>query len=423
MILSRSCFVGSFNFLLLLFFSFALSCSKKQDKPKQAFARPVQVGTSIVQNVPNYISSFGYLKAINNVNIASQVTGKIEKSYFKEGQEVKKGDLLFTIDSRIYQAKIDEATAQLNGDLADVKTKQYIVDKDKKLALTNAIPIQDFVKYTTELEIAQAAVELDKATIEQNKINLDYCRITSPIDGVTGRREVDAGNIVIANSGPTLVNIKSIDPLYVNFTIPENNLFRVRQAMQNNKLMVIVHVEELGVEENKPDALYTGTLEFINNEVSTKTGTLFLRAVIPNPNEDLWPGQFVRVLLVLDIDTNALLVPYISVQQGLKGYYLFSIKDSKAILHYVTRGQKHDDYIAITVEKDAVKPGDKIVTVGQMGLAPNVGVKILKEDKFPRPLTPDYYLNKVKNKKPETALQTDTIKGNTSKNSQVKANN
>lgn len=389
------------------------------------FARPVQSGTVITQSVPNYIESFGYLNSINNVDIQSQVTGKIGKSYFKEGQKVKKGDLLFTIDSRIYQAAIDGANAQLKSDLADVKTKQYIVDKDRKLAQTQAIPQQDFVKYVTELEMAQAAVELDKATIEQNQINLDYCKITSPIDGITGKREVDAGNIVTANSGPTLVNIKSIDPLYVDFTIPEKNLFRLRDSMSKNKLQVVVKFEEFGVQEDKASALYTGTLDFINNEVSNKTGTIFLRAVIPNPKEKLWPGQFVRVYLILDIEKNALLVPYISVQQGLKGYYLFAIENNKAILHYVTPGLRQDDYVSIkTDKKDTIKVGDKVVTVGQMGLAPNVSVKVVKENKFQRPPTPKYYEDKIINEVQSTkAVQAPTVEKSASVKTPPKTNN
>jgi len=363
------------------------------------YARPVQSGTVITQGVPNYIETFGYLNSINNVDIQSQVTGKIEECYFKEGQQVKKGDLLFSIESRIYKAILDQAKAQLKSDMADVKTKQFIVDKDKKLAQTNAISQQDYINLVAKLEMALAAVELDKATIEQNQINLDYCKITSPIDGVTGKLQVDAGNIVTSNSGPTLVNIKSTDPLYADFTIPENNLFRLRNSMKKNKLEVIIKIEEFGVHENKTGALYTGVLEFINNEVSNKTGTIFLRAIIPNSDGKLWPGQFVRVYLVLDIVKDALLVPYISVQQGLKGYYLFIIRNNKAILNYVTPGLRHDDYITITtIKKGAIKSGDKVVTVGQMGLAPNVGVKVLKENKFQRPPVQASYINRVVNK-------------------------
>jgi len=424
MILDRKYFVGLSKVLSLFLPVLILGCSEKKNTAKMDFARPVQSGTVITQSVPNFIESFGYLNSINNVDIKSQVTGKIEKCYFKEGQEVKKGDLLFSIDPRIYQAKVDELSAQLKSDLADVKTKQYIVDKDKRLAETKAMAEQDYINYLTQLEMAQATVELDKATIEQNKINLDYCKITSPIDGVTGKREVDPGNIVTANSGSTLVNIKSIDPLYADFTIPEKNLFRLRGSMKKNKLQVVVQIEEFEVKENKTGALYTGTLEFINNEVSNKTGTIFLRAIIPNPKEELWPGQFVRVYLILNIDKNALLVPYVSVQQGLKGYYLFTIERNKAILHYVNPGLKHNDYIAITtVKKNAIKPGNKVVTVGQMGLTPNVNVKIIKEAKFQCPPTPKYYLDRVVNKNQNKKMQIPTTKHNIPTNPSKESNN
>ncbi len=396
-------------YLLIVFLTLLLfvGCSKQknENKGKKDFARPVQAGEAIQQSVPNFIESFGYLNAINNVDIKSQVTGEIEKCFFKEGQEVKKGETLFTIDSRVYQAKINELEAQLKSDLTDLKNKQYIVDQDKKLAKTGAIPQQDFVKFMTALEMSQAAVELDKATIVQNEINLEYCTITSPIDGITGKRQVDPGNIVTANTGPTLVNIKSVNPLYVDFTIPEKNLFRLKDAMSKNRLKVIVKVEEFGVQEDKKGALYEGTLEFVNNEVSNQTGTIFLRALIPNGDQRLWPGQFVRVYLVLNEYQNALLVPYIAVQQGLKGYYLFAIKKNKAILHYVIPGQRHDDYIVITTKgKGDIKVGDKIVTVGQMGLAPNVPVNILDNKKFIRPPKEQFYENRIVNKKKVSSI-------------------
>ena len=209
---------------LLLLPLIIIGCSKAPEESGADFARPVQVGTAIKQSVPNYIKTFGFLNSQNNVNIQAQVTGKIGKCYFKEGQNIKKGELLFTIDPRTYKAELEESKAKLASDLAELKLKKFIADRDEKLATTGALAKQDYIRIVTELEQAQAGVELDKATIAQNKINLDYCKITSPIDGVTGKRQVDSGNIVTANNGPTLVNIKSVDPLYVDFTIPEKKL-------------------------------------------------------------------------------------------------------------------------------------------------------------------------------------------------------
>ena len=380
-----------------------IGCSEA-DKGSQAdYARPVQVGTAITQSVANYIRTFGFLNSKNNVDIQSQVTGKIEKCYFKEGQEVKKGDLLFAIDPRSYKTTLDESKAELAKNIADFEMKQLFVNRDKNLAASGALAKQNYIRILTSMKMAKAAVDLDKATIAQDKINLDYCRIVSPIDGVTGKRQVDPGNIVTANGGPTLVNIKSVDPLYVDFTIPEKNLFRVKEAMKKEMLKVVLEVEEFGVKKNSVGALHTGTLKFIDNAVSNQTGTIFLRATVPNPKRKLWPGQFVRIYLILNIEHDAILVPYISVKQGLKGSYLFVVKNNKAILHYVTPKLRHEGYIGIKNKGNIIKAGDKIVTIGQMGLAPNVNVNILKETKLEQPITPIYYQKKTGSaKKPTT---------------------
>ena len=182
----------------------------------------------------------------------------------------------------------------------------------------------------------------------------------------------------------------------------KKNLFRVKEAMSREQLKVVLKVEEFGVKENSTGALYTGSLQFIDNAVSNKTGTIFLRATIQNPKHKLWPGQFVRIYLILNIEHNAILVPYISVQQGLKGSYLFAVKKNKAILHYVVPKLRHNDYIGIENKDNIIKPDDKIVTIGQMGLASDVKVEITKKTKLKRPVTPDFYLKNIINKPKQT---------------------
>lgn len=360
-------------------------CSEKKSGSRPKFKRPVQVGTVITHDVPIYVDSFGYLSSLYSVDIKSQVTGKLATCNFTEGQYVKKGDTLYTLDSRMYKAILDASSASVLQAQADFEHKKFIVDKDKSLVKTSAIGLQVFKGYVTDMQMAEAEVDLQKATLQQNNINLAYCNITSPIDGVTGQRLIDAGNIVSANSGSTLVNIKTIDPLYVDFTIPEKNLFLIKESMKNHNLRVLIKLEEFNIEDNTSNFTYEGELQFVNNTVNNQTGTIFLRGLIPNKNRKLLPGQFVKVTLIFSIQKNILLAPYIAVQQGLKGYYTFEVQNNKAILHYVTPGLKQGDYIQIIDKNNSIKPGAKLVTVGQMGLAPGVGVRIIKDVKLKLP--------------------------------------
>jgi membrane fusion protein, multidrug efflux system len=382
------------SILLVLCFSvlFFNSCDKPQ-KIMPDLTRPVHVGKAVKMTVPIYVQSFGYLTAKNSINIKSQATGKILSCHFDQGQEVKKGDLLFTIDPRLFQAQLDQANADLKQDQSDLKLKQFIVDKDKRLEQHGAISHQDYYQLLTDLEKITAKISYDKAIIENNEIMLEYCKIKSPVDGVTGVRQVDPGNIVTANSGPTLVNIKTVDPLYLDFTIPEKNLFRLENSMDRKKLKVLIFVDELGLTKPTQGKMYVGILDFFDNSIDHETGTIFLRAEIPNKKKDLWPGQFVRLYLIIGKISNAMLVPYQAVNQGLEGNYIFTVdKNNRAQLHYIKVGQKEDSYIVI--DDKNIKAGDKIVTVGQMGLAPNVKVNVVKEDKFP---VPDF--SKVENAK------------------------
>ncbi|MCP4179910.1 MAG: efflux RND transporter periplasmic adaptor subunit [bacterium] len=375
-----------FRFICISLAVLSVSCSKEEDNAQFKIKRTVQVGKALSYDVPIYVNNIGSLSAVKSVNIISQVTGEIMKCYFKQGQCVKKGDLLFTIDPRLYQASLDQADASLKQDQADEQLQKYILEKDKNLPRTGAIATQVFAQYIAQFNKTLAKVELDKANIEEYAIKLSYCRITSPIDGITGFREVDPGNVVMANNGPTLVNVKSIDPLYVDFTISERNLTRLKHAMAKRELKVIVQTQTANLEDKMESCFYEGVLKVLSNAVDNKTGTILLRAVVPNKDRLLWPGQFVNVKLIFFIKKNALLVPYQSVSQGQKGYYVFLVKNNKAVLEYVKPGLKEEGYIEITpLRKGAVKSGDMVVTVGQMGLAPGSDVKIVKTVTFELP--------------------------------------
>ena len=343
-------------------------------KPKETAmaGRPVQTAYAVKDDVPIYVDSFGSLSPSSDVNIKSQVTGQIKEVHFKEGQEVNKGDLLFTIDPSPFQADLEKAQAALAQDTADLNLKKDTLERNKSLFASQLISRQDFDKFQADFLSAEQKIKLDQANIDLAKISLSYCSITSPIDGMTGRRQVDPGNIVAENTGPTLVNIKTIDPLYVDFTVPESQLGRLRTAKEAGELKVEVCLEEDLAKR------YSGTLELLSNTVDTTTGTISLRAFIDNKDKKLWPGQFVRVRLILGVDEGVVTVPYEAVQLGQNGYFLFVVgRDNKADLRLVTVGLQFDDDIVI---QKGVSLGEKVVISGQMGLYPGASVMQAQPD-------------------------------------------
>lgn len=343
----------------------------KPEKKQASLAmppRPVKTAQAINKDVDLYIESFGTLKGNKSVNIVSQVTGQIKEIHFDEGDHIKKGQLLISIDDSTYQTDLESAQASLKEDTANLKLKQDALRRNKILYNKKLISEYDFEKYKTDVAAAEAAVDIDKAKIKTAQINLDYCHITSPIDGVAGKNKLDPGNVITANSGPTLVNIKTINPLSVDFTITEKYLSAIRDAMKNGKLKVIIKPDDIDDKE------YKGYLKAIDNSVDASTGTILLTATIPNDNRELWPGQFTNVKLIIGMSKNAVLVPYAAVQLGQKGNYVFLItEDNKAkLVDGIDTGIRDGDNII--VKGDKIKAGDTVVIEGQMGLSPGATI-------------------------------------------------
>ncbi|MGD0336552.1 MAG: efflux RND transporter periplasmic adaptor subunit [Candidatus Omnitrophota bacterium] len=361
-----ACLVLGGFFLLKGFF--------RKKPPAEIPARPVETAVAFAKDAPVYLESFGNLYSLNDVDIKSQVDGKIKEINFIEGSDVRKGDLLVTIDPAPFQAALDKARAALNQNLADLKLKKVTFERNKVLFNKQLISRQDFDKYSADLASAEAQVRLDAANVDIAKINLDYCYIRSPVDGLSGKRQVDLGNIVKANDGPVLVNIKTIDQLYVDFTVTEADLDRVREAMKKSQLKVEIYSDE------SPDKTYSGELSLLDNSVDNNTGTFLLRAIVPNKERSLWAGQFVKVRLILVMESNAVQVPYDAVQLGQNGSYLFAVSpDNKADLRMVKTGNRQQDNIVI---KEGVRAGEKVVTSGQMGLSPGMRVVDVAELKI-----------------------------------------
>jgi membrane fusion protein, multidrug efflux system len=358
--------------LALVFYS---GCAKKKPAPPTP-PRPVQVARAFTSDVPVYLENFGNLASPHSVDIVSQVAGKIVAVHFSEGDEVKEGDPLFSIDPREYQAALDRARAALAGAEADLKLKQQTLERNRPLLAKKLISQQEFDTLQTEVEAAAAQVKLDRAAVEQAEIDLGYCSITAPVEGVTGKRLVDPGNVVVANTGAVLVNIKSVDPLYLDFSLPENDLPQVRKWMGKGGLAV--QVSPTG----DPGGPYPGELELIDNTVDSATAAFALRASIPNPDRQLWPGQYATVQLVLYTEKAAVLVPVPAVQLGQKGMYLFVIKDDLTadLRDDIEVGLQEGGNLVVT---KGVKAGERVVTSGQLGLSPGAKVQILDGDGKP----------------------------------------
>ena len=320
----------------------------------------------ITKDVPLYLDEIGTCAANESVQVQAQVSGQIVSRNFKDGADVKKGDLLFTIDKRPYQAALDAAKA--DNMLAQANLKRQLELQAKHVTATQ------------DLDTAKANAMRTEAAVAAAQVNLDYCSIRSPIDGRAGLRQIDVGNTVTAGSngggsGAVLVQIDNFDPIYTDFTVSEPDIPLVRQYLGGPNLKVLTDAEN----DNHP--AQEGHLYFIANTLQPGTGTVQARAVTPNPGHILWPSQFVHVRLILDIIKDAKLVPNGAVQIGQNGPYIFVVKkDSTLDLRQVTPGQKQGD---LTVIQKGVQAGETVVTRGQLQLAPGTKVVVQETETTP----------------------------------------
>jgi multidrug efflux system membrane fusion protein len=349
--------------ILLLIFLLPLAiagCGEKQNTNAPPAAKNVLVTKVQAMDIPVQIHEFGRLSSPEAVNVQPQVNGRVMEAHFTEGQEVKKGDLLFVIDPRPFQADLEQSQGQLKSDQAQLDLAQRDLQRDEQIGQQRFVSAQQIDRDRAQVENLQGAVAKDQASIDLAKLNLEYCYVRSPTDGRTGRRLVDPGNYVAAG-GATLVNIQLQDPVYVDFTISENDLARLRENMkQGNTLRVDV------LTPSRPDIVKTGKLSFLDNSVSTQSGTALLRATIPNQDRYLWPGQYVNVTLTLQILKEASVVPSQTVQMGGKGTYLFVVRpDDTVEQRLVTQGVRYEDLVVVS---QGVQPGETVVVEGQLAL-------------------------------------------------------
>jgi multidrug efflux system membrane fusion protein len=318
--------------------------------------RPVEVAKVIQKDVPLYLDEIGTTAAYETVQIQAQVSGQIIAREFKDGVDVKKGDLLFRIDPRPYEAALASAQADLALNKASLK-------RQEELRAKNVSAIQDW-------DTAEANARRSEAAVAAAQVNLDHCYIKSPIDGRAGLRNVDVGNVVAPGGTTSLLTIMGMDPIYTDFTVAEPDLPLVRRYLENPNLKVMTDAGDDGI------APRSGTLYFIDNAVQSGAGTVKLRGVTPNPDRALWPSQFVHVRLILDVLKDSKLVPSGAVQIGQNGPYVFVVKpDSTLDLRKVKPGQTQGDFTVIT---EGVQGGETVVVSGQLQLAP--GTKVVPKE-------------------------------------------
>ncbi|HEY6928728.1 MAG TPA: efflux RND transporter periplasmic adaptor subunit [Thermoanaerobaculia bacterium] len=344
------------------------ACGKKKAQGFERPPAPVTTVAAVQRDVPVYLDEVGKCVAREVVTIQPQLSGRITELHFVDGADVQKGDLLFTIDSRPFQAQLDAAEANLTQAKAALEFAKVQYERGAKLIETKAIALQEYDQRKNALDVSRAQVEQGEAAVETARLNLQYCSIRSPIDGRTGHRLVDVGNVVTANNTP-LLTIQRLDPIYADFTVTENDLTSVQQNMRRGSLQVEVRLPD---EPAKPIA---GSLTFLDNAVQNATGTVNLRATVPNREHRLWPGRFVKIRLVLATLPGAILIPATAPQQSAKGEFVYVVKDDgTADFRPVTTGQRQGDLVVV---ENGLKAGEQVVVTGQIGVAPGGKVHVL----------------------------------------------
>jgi multidrug efflux system membrane fusion protein len=357
-------------FLFLAVLALAASGCKtgSAQAPFQMPPPPVTVVKAVAHDVPVYLDEIGKSGAFEAVTVTPQIPGRITERLFDDGAQLKKNQPLFTIDPRPYQAQLDAALAQLAQsraalDLANTQLKMYA-----SIADTRAVSQLDYETKKNTVALDEAQVQAAQAAVENARLNLEYCHINSPIDGRAGARLVDVGNVVQANT-TSLLLIQRLDPIYADFTISEGDLPEVRRQMDRGSLKVLVRIPA-----DPENTGRSGDLTFLDNAVQNGSGTVGLRATIPNADRHFWPGQFVNVRLILSTAKGAVLIPNQAAQISQQGPFVYVVKqDNTADLRQITLGQRQGDAVVVT---KGLSDGELVVVTGQLSVHPGAQVRV-----------------------------------------------
>ena len=340
-------------------------CSKKKMGPPPATAVPVVVATAMQKDVPVEVHAIGNVEPYSTVSVKTMVGGELTHVDFTEGQDVKKGERLFVIDPRFYEAALAQAQGNLARDLAQAANARAQAARYAALYKEGVTSREQADQMQTAANALDEVVTADRAAVETAKVNLTYCTIYSPLDGRTGNLMVHRGNVVKANDA-ALVTINQIQPIYVTFAVSEQHLPEIRRFMATGKLTVRATVPD----EPQPAE---GTVVFVDNSVDPATATIKLKALFANRDRRLWPGQFADVLLTLTTQPGAIVVPAQAVQTGQKGEYVFVVNADNTAEQRMVKVDRTVGSEAVIAS--GVQAGEQVVTDGQLRLAPK-GTKV-----------------------------------------------
>lgn len=361
---------------------------------------PVTIAQAQARDIPIQVRQIGSVEPVAVIAVKARINGELTQVFFKEGDEVKKGQQLFEIDPRPYQQALDQAQAAVQKDIALVAQAEANLARDRAqaanarqqaqryagLAAEGVISKDQNDSYQTTSEVQDAAVRADlaalnsakasvvsdNAAIETAKLDLSYCYIRSPIDGRAGSLLIQAGNLIKANDTSPLVNINQLQPVYVTFSAPEQLLPEIRQYNTEHGLSVTA----TGVANGSARSVSAiGQLTFIDNTVDSSTGTIKLKASFPNTDHALWPGQFINVVMTLRTLNHATVVPSEAIQSGQNGQFAFVVKPDQTVeTRVVTVGQTVDNQIVV---ETGISPGETVVTDGQLRLFPGAHIRVV----------------------------------------------
>jgi multidrug efflux system membrane fusion protein len=355
--------------VLFMYFGAEIRANERK-APKGPPAIPVNVEPVLQQLVPFRIQAIGNVEAYSTVAVKARVDGQIVQVGFKEGEEVRKGQVLFKIDPRPFDAALRQAEANALRDNAAAEQARSQEKRYQDLLDKNFVSKEAYAQIRTNATTAEATAKASQAALDNAKLNVEYCTVIAPIEGYAGKIQIQLGNLVKANDVNPLVVVNQVRPIYVNFAVPEQRLAEVREHMGKNPLTVDALVS------GSDQTMASGVLIFVDNAVDPSTGTIRLRARFPNKENALWPGQFVGVSLRLFEQPDAIVIPSTAVQTGPEGQYVYvvgqdMIADVRKIEVERTEGDR-------TIVESGLKKGEQVVTRGQLRLGPKTRVQISK---------------------------------------------
>ncbi|MDQ2962951.1 MAG: efflux RND transporter periplasmic adaptor subunit [Pseudomonadota bacterium] len=353
-----------------LFFIFQANRGSRAETQKITPAVPVTTAAVVAKAVPVRLYAIGNVEPYTTVAVKARVDGQLVSVHFKEGDEVRKGSVLFEIDPRPFAASMKQAQANLLKDKALLERASQQEKRYKDLLAKNFISPDAYEQVRTNAQTTAATVSADEAAIESAKLSLEYCTIRAPVTGYVGRIQSQQGNLVKANDTSPMVTINQVVPIYASFSVPEQNVAEVRRYQAAGELKVTASFA------NSAHPPVAGRLSFVDNAADATTGTIKLKAEFPNTDKALWPGQFVNVVLTLHEQKDAIVTPSAAVQSGPTGQYVFVVKpDSTVELRNIKIARAEGDD---TVVASGLQAGDQVVIVGQLRLAPGTKVNVGK---------------------------------------------